>query len=425
VTLTTAGLGMLLPHEPAAALTLSDRIRSFLKAALALAAGGSWQSAGVSPPVIALARSVLNRMLLVRLANFATLLLVAGIVGTGSAALVRGSIAADPSHAAVAAEEPRADKGRSQEEAVAKEAPKAAADPFPNSPGYVWAVAPQDPGRLKLNNPSSVKATVKMGPDGALVVTVSHPPRYSRAGRPYYRPVAFDATGRRFLFSLVEGSVNNRQSVNCYRLPPEVLRGDSVRNVGVEELPTEGRQVAAEHAARLARARGLEPLSLPEVGRMYEFTLTADDGRPINSRDLLGKVVVIHCWAFWHPPSLEQRNQLKDLYRRRHADGLEVIGIDLNNPGYTSKGGRWWMSAPGSGWHVLDDEVSKEKAAGVGPAAWANIRVPRDLADRELWELASEIFALPRVMVLDRRGILRFDTPHDLSAAITKVLGEP
>jgi RNA polymerase sigma factor (sigma-70 family) len=424
VTLTAAGLGILLPREPAAALALSDRIRSFLQAALAVAAGRDWLSAGVSAPVMALARSVLKRMLLSRLAPFAAVLLVFGAI-VGSTAIVRGSISADPSRAVAIAGRPHADAGRNQKGAGAEEAPKKSPDPFPNPPGYVWAVVPQDAGRKELSNDKDVTGTVETGAEGDLVVTVSHPPRYSRAGRPYYRPVALDADGRRFLFGLVKGSVNDGQAVNRYRLPPEVLPANRVRNVGVEELPPEGRKAAAEHAARLARDRGMEPLPLPEPGRAYEFALTAEDGRKIQSRDLLGKVVVIHCWAFWHQPSLEQRNQLKDLYRRRHKDGLEVIGVDLNNSGDKATGGRWWLSSPGKEWHVLDEGGPKEKAAAVGPIPWANVRVPRDLADRELWELASEIFALPRVLVLDRRGVLRFDTPRELSEAITQLLAEP
>jgi hypothetical protein len=230
--------------------------------------------------------------------------------------------------------------------------------------------------------------------------------------------VAFDADGRRFLLSLVEGSFNDHQTVNRYRLPPEVLPADRVRNVGVEELPPEGRREAAEHAARLSRARGIEPLPLPEPGRTYEFALTAEDGRRVRSRDLVGRVVVIHCWAFWHQASLEQREQLAERYDRGHADGLEVVGIDLNNPGDTAKGSRWWRSSQGKGWHALD----VEKAAA---APWANVRVPGGLADRELWEQASEIFALPRVLLLDRRGVLRFDTPNDLGERIAQLLREP
>jgi RNA polymerase sigma factor (sigma-70 family) len=412
VTLGAGGLSALLTPEPASALAASDRVRSLLQAALAVAAGRSWQAAGLSQPAVALVRHTLNQMLLGRLAPLAGILLMIGAVGAGSAAVLHGSATVKSPAAPAAAELPRAE-----------DLPRQVADPFTNPPGYVWAVRPQEVKQQELSNQRDVTGTVRTGPDGALEVKVSHPPRYSRAGRPYYRPVAFDAAARRFLFSLVEGSVKDRQAVNRYRLPPQVLPADGVTHVGVEELPPEGRRAAAEHAARLARARGLEPLPLPEPGKPYEFAVTAEDGRPIRSRDLLGRVVVLHCWAFWHFSSLEQRNQLKDLYRRRHDEGLEVVGIDLNNPGDKTTGGRWWLSSGDKGWHIIDDDGAKNKAGG--PVPWANVRVPRDLADRELWEQASEIFALPRVLLLDRRGILRCDTPQNLEEAILTLLREP
>src|SRR5262249_43359581 len=155
----------------------------------------------------------------------------------------------------------------------------------------------------------------------------------------------------------------------------------------------------------------------------YGFCRRAEDGRPVRSRDLLGRVVVIHGWAYWSWSSLEQRDLLAGLYRLHHEDGLEVVGIDLNNPGDKPTGGRLWLTSPGQRRIVVDGSGSKEKAAGAVP--WATVRVPRELADRELWELASEIFALPRVLVLDRRGVLRSDTPRDLEATIKALLREP
>jgi RNA polymerase sigma factor (sigma-70 family) len=409
VTLTAVGLGVLLPREAVTALTVSDRIRSFL----AVAAGGP--SAGISPAVHALARSVARRMVLARFAGVAAILAVAGLVGGGAAAVARVTLPEDAPPGQAAVEESPADAIQARQ----------GAEPFPNSPGYVWAVPPQGVGLRELSNHRDVTTAVETGNDGALLVTVTHPPRYSRAGRPYHRPVAFDADGKRYLFMMTAGSIGGQQAVNRYRLPPEVVAAERVRAVGVEELPPEGRKIAAEHAARLARARGLEPLPLPEPGQPYDFALTADDGRLVKSGDFRGQVVVLHCWAYWHPSSLEQREQLAELLGSRPDDGPRVVGIDLNNAGDTARGARYWLSSPGKSWHVVDEKESQQKAADGRRAPWPNVRVPRDLADRELWEQACEIFALPRVLLLDRRGVLRHDTPSDLPAAITGLLREP
>jgi hypothetical protein len=341
-----------------------------------------------------------------RLARLAAVLVVVGALGAGTAAALHGRAAA-----------PLPEPAAMREAARTEQASLPAADPFANPPGYAWAVRPQGVDQPELTNQRDINGTVRVGLDGGLEVSLAHPPRYSRAGSPYYRPVAFDAGGRRFLFTLAEGSMDNTQARNRYRLPTQTLPAVGVKHVGVEVLPPEGRRTAAAHAAELARGRGLNPLPLPELGQPYAFALTAEDGRSITSRACLGRVLVLHCWAYWHQSSLEQREQLRELYRR-HKDGLEVVGIDLNNPGDKATGTRWGLSSPGKGWHILDDPRA-------GPALWANVRVSRDLADRELWTLASEILALPRVLVLDRCGVLRYDTPHDLEEAITALLREP
>jgi hypothetical protein len=152
----------------------------------------------------------------------------------------------------------------------------------------------------------------------------------------------------------------------------------------------------------LARANGLEPLTLPELGQPYDFALTTAGGRTFRGREFRGKVVVLLCWAAWSKEAAAQRDALAALYGRRHAEGLEVIGIDLNNEG--EPGGR-----PGSG----------------APPPWAEFRVPLGWPERELWVQASEILALPRALVLDRRGLLRADTPRALGKAVEELLGEP
>jgi RNA polymerase sigma factor (sigma-70 family) len=389
VALSAVGLGTLIHCEAAPA----ELVRSTLHTAMVLAAGGSWHAAGVSAPVAALATGVLHRMFAVRLAGFAAVLTAIGLFGTGSAALIHAAFERPP-HADRTADTAALSPGGKK-----SEAPKdSASDPVTNPPGWIWAVQPQDTRRTELTNHAGVKASLRTDPDGSLVVTMTHPPRYSRAGRPYYRPVAFDSAGRRYLFTFAAGQFDDRVAVNCYRLPHRLLPAGKVDSVGIEELPPAGRKPAAEYAARLARARGIDTLALPEVGKEYDFTLTAAGGRVVRGREMRGKVVVIQCWAAWHPGSVAQRVRLAARYDRWRARGLEVIGIDLNH-------------APGP---------AGQAAAGL--VHWPEVLVPRDLPDRELWEQASEILALPRVLLLDRHGILRADTPHDLDEAITRLL---
>jgi hypothetical protein len=98
----------------------------------------------------------------------------------------------------------------------------------------MWAGPPQDAGRADLTNHRDVTGSVATEGNGTLVGTLTHSPRYSRAGWPYHRPVAFDAAGRRHLFSFASGQMNDRVATNRYRLPPV---GHPVRHAGVTNFP--------------------------------------------------------------------------------------------------------------------------------------------------------------------------------------------
>ncbi|VVE11297.1 TlpA family protein disulfide reductase [Pandoraea terrae] len=56
------------------------------------------------------------------------------------------------------------------------------------------------------------------------------------------------------------------------------------------------------------------------------------DGRSINTRELLGKVVILTFWATWCSPCLEEL-PLLSAYAARHAnEGLQVLGFSLDGP---------------------------------------------------------------------------------------------
>jgi hypothetical protein len=51
--------------------------------------------------------------------------------------------------------------------------------------------------------------------------------------------------------------------------------------------------------------------------------------------------------------------------------------------------------------------------------------VPNDETTRRLWQEASDIGCLPRVLLIDRDGILRADGASQLDEAIAKLLKKP
>jgi thiol-disulfide isomerase/thioredoxin len=77
-------------------------------------------------------------------------------------------------------------------------------------------------------------------------------------------------------------------------------------------------------------AAGLRPPDLafpgPDGGTVPAVTL---EGDPISLADLQGKVVWVDFWASWCPPCRAETPVLRDLYARHRVDGLEMVGISV------------------------------------------------------------------------------------------------
>jgi len=64
-----------------------------------------------------------------------------------------------------------------------------------------------------------------------------------------------------------------------------------------------------------------------------DFTLPDLDGKPFKFSDLKGKVIILDFWATWCPPCRTEIPHFKSLYSQYKGDGLEVIGIALDQGG--------------------------------------------------------------------------------------------
>lgn len=58
----------------------------------------------------------------------------------------------------------------------------------------------------------------------------------------------------------------------------------------------------------------------------------AVSGRAVSMNDLKGKVVVIDFWATWCGPCVAELPQMKKLYDQYHDEGVEFIGVSLDEP---------------------------------------------------------------------------------------------
>ena len=87
------------------------------------------------------------------------------------------------------------------------------------------------------------------------------------------------------------------------------------------------------------------------------------------------------------------------MYQKWHKDGLEVIGINLDPK----------------------VETGQEVCRSLGltyPQVW----IPGDKKTRELWQAASGIRGVPRVLLIDRDGILLADNPQQLEEQVNRIM---
>jgi thiol-disulfide isomerase/thioredoxin len=158
----------------------------------------------------------------------------------------------------------------------------------------------------------------------------------------------------------------------------------------------------APAALRQLKAAGVDALPFPIIGERYEFELTAIDGKRIDSKALRGKVVLLDFWARWCGPCMVKMPKLKETYQRLHGRGFEIVGL---NHDYTIAQAR----------RVIADQK----------LPWPNVVAPLDKDHRRAWLEATGTGPIPRLLLLDREGILRADvSPYNLEAEIEKMMSD-
>jgi RNA polymerase sigma factor (sigma-70 family) len=288
--------------------------------------------------------------------------------------------------------------------------PRLLSSRFELAPGCQWAIAPGGAMPSSMGG-GGIHAMVEKGADGALGIVLAYMRKGGPKPGPELRPVVFDAKGKRYMLKSGEGGANNSIGVPGvmlyqmkYRLDPAALPADGAAALGIEAVPSDVQRASREgesaQSIAKARARGIDLLPWPRVGEPYDFTLKTSDGRVLRSHDLKGKVVLIDCWATWCSPCMAKMPRLKELYEKHHGDGLEIIGLNFDH----------------------DPAHARRSIATLG-LPWAEVFVPTDEPTRELWETAAGIESLPRLLLLDRSGVLRYDGgPAEIEEQIAKSL---
>ncbi len=66
------------------------------------------------------------------------------------------------------------------------------------------------------------------------------------------------------------------------------------------------------------------------VGKPLDIKFTAVDGREVDLSKMKGKVVLVDFWATWCGPCVKELPHIKEVYKKLHGKGFEIVGISFD-----------------------------------------------------------------------------------------------
>jgi thiol-disulfide isomerase/thioredoxin len=111
-----------------------------------------------------------------------------------------------------------------------------------------------------------------------------------------------------------------------------------------------------------------------------EFTLKNVSGKDVRLSAFKGKVLMVNLWATWCLPCKIEIPGLRDLYTRYKRQGLEIVGIDVDEPASTIRP------------YAREMQINYPVLIGQG----------RDDVKEALGPLAG----VPTTLVIDRNGVI-------------------
>jgi thiol-disulfide isomerase/thioredoxin len=377
---------------PASLVTATSRIGTLLLA------GSACTTGLMTAKVVLLTEAMMKNFILTKLRIAAAAMLFIGVAGLCAGLAAHGMISVEDEHTAKQEAPQSAPAPRQQ---ANKEPQKG--EPFPSAPACKWLFPPWT-GFGGTWATCGVACIIDNDKDGAKLTYARPFPKSEKD--PEHRLVVFDAAGNRYLPKAV-GHVGSDQLMGSgvmlqrFRLDSVIIPFDKVTTIGVELVYEEAHKLAAKEALANAKAAGIEVLPYPQVGESFEFELTSIDGKKIRSADMKGNVVLIDCWATWCSPCMAKMPELKKLYERRHKDGFEIIGIN----------------------HDQDLKIVR-KACKEKALTWPHVQAPTEEKASELWSQSAHIGSLPRLLLIDREGVLRADCGmFELEHQVERLLG--
>lgn len=134
-------------------------------------------------------------------------------------------------------------------------------------------------------------------------------------------------------------------------------------------------------AGYVAKNRPVQNKIITNGDRAPEFRLPAPDGRFFSLADFRGKVVMVHFWATWCPPCVEELPILAKLYPELSGRDFEMLAVSVDEGGA----------------NAVTSFMRKN-----------NLKVPVLLdPDRSVAGLYGT-YKFPETYIIDRQGVVRY-----------------
>jgi len=267
-------------------------------------------------------------------------------------------------------------------------------DAMTNPTGWEWLMPPREvdvdrdwPVRAMWMSDEATLTVLGTAPDELYASVTRFAPVEEAPLKTRFRLIEIKEDGRREKGRAVSSTWRpDGLSVAVYRLNWNDEDPARTKMIGLEVCPPEGKRLIAAEAAAEAAAAGIAVPGLPEIDQPYAFELTDVAGNAIRSADLRGKVVLLNIWATWCGPCMAKLPVLQEVYEQHHALGLEIVAISLDRD----------VADPVGVYADRDIE-------------WPLVFVPTDKQTRDLWRRATDTYGIPRVLLIDREGVMRED----------------